>query len=205
MSYPVVIVIIIITAIVSYLIGMFDAKTTNKWFGSDKPVPESKEPDVKTDPKIKRLAIIQSNEENELFVEYDETIRSTEYKIDKLNKQKITELTDILSRIGEIAAPKTYVAQEKREQKEKLALQRSLISSVQKAPQKRLNEVTDLIGLINHVLQDGNDSKENILEIREDQDHVLSFWVDDKVFASVDEVKPTDARDRFKKAIDSVN
>lgn len=204
MSYPVVIVIIIITAVISYLIGIFDAKTTNKWFGKDNNQPK-REPEVIIDASITRLALIQTNDQNEVFVEFDDSIKSNSFIIDNFNKRKLTELVEALGNLTGSVAPKLYIPEERPEPKEELALRRSLVQSAQKSTPKKRGAITDLVGLVNQYLEDTREASAYLLEIRENQAHELSFWVDEKGFPSVDEVEPSDAKEQFRKAIDSVN
>jgi|GEM_PF-5383332 len=206
MSYPIVIVIIIITAVVSYLIGLFDAKTTNKWFGAESKRNESAKAETEIKLDIRRLADIQINDQNELLVSYEKELGSSKYTISSLNKTKLTELIKILVTLSTNLVNKPITAPHKEaEKKEKLAIEQPIFQSALKKQAVKKPAVLDLVSLLNKQLDQLKDQIPFHLEIKENPDHSLIFLVNDKAFSTLDEIEPGEARSQFQRAIEAVS
>lgn len=205
MSYPVVVVIIIITAVVSYLIGMFDAKATNKLISAAKKKEGNTPTEPITDLDFQNIAQIQVNNNNELLVEYDGELLRSDHLVDDLNKKKLDGLISALGalKLGAAVAPKSF-RQEQTEPKPKLAMQRSLISTATKKKPSAPAKVMDLVSMVNEKLSVECEGSGMVLDIRENIDHEVSFWVNDRSFKSLDDVEPANAKALFTRVLDEM-
>lgn len=206
MSFQAVIVIIIVTAVISYLIGLFDAKTTHKWFGAEnkKYTPSKSEPEIVV--KIHRLAEIQVNEQNEILVSYEPELENPGCEINSLNKSKLIELVAALQTLSETLVSKPMEAY-KTDKKviEKLAIQQPLLKSALKQKSSKKPAVLGLVDLLNEQLDLMKDQSPYFLDIRENPDHSLVFLVNERPFSTLDEIVPAEAQEFFQKAIDNVS
>jgi len=206
MSFQIVIVIIIVTAVVSYLIGLFDAKTTNKWFGTESKKNETTkaEPEIKLN--ISRLADIQINDQLELLVSYEQELEASKYTISALNKTKLTELITILETLSTNVPNKPVVIpQQETSKKVKLAIEQPLFRSALKKQAAKKPAALSLVALLNEQLDLMKDQNSSLLEIKENPDHSLIFLVNERAFSTLDDIEPAEARNQFRRAIEAVN
>lgn len=205
MSYPVVVVIIIITAVVSYLIGMLDAKATSKLIERSKNKDEKTPIEITPDINFKNVAQLQINAKDELLVEIDQNLINGQFTVDITNKNKIDELISALNTLTnrEPVLPKISPPPSP-EPKPKLAMQRSLFGTSSKKKSAHPSKVMDLVAMLNEKLSAECEGLDMVLDVREDSDHQISFWVNDRVFANVDEVQPEMAKDIFTKVLDEM-
>lgn len=207
MSYQIVIIIIIVTAVVSYLIGLFDAKTTNKWFGTEnkkKNEPTKAEPEIKLN--IRRLADIQINDQHELLVSYEQELEASKYSISALNKSKLTELITVLETLSTNVTNKPVViSQQETSEKVKLAIEQPLFRPALKKQASKKPAALGLVGLLNEQLDLMKDQNPFLLEIKENPDHSLLFLVNERAFSALDDIEPAEARSQFRRAIEAVS